>query len=188
MNSARFALQSKSLLGLDSQSWLHQIPRRLHSGQMSGTKALLRPKLQYQSLSTTSLRGIRLLSPTCISTREHKQGPLLQRNSHLSQRNFTPSGPLQPGISHLRHDFHGKYSISEHLRLLSTGSQPNKSLSLKPGNSVLVDQQVRHISLSPKAIVDASPQEIQPYLHLCRFDKPIGRFFLIAQTSYSSTY
>ena len=32
----------------------------------------------------------------------------------------------------------------------------------------------RHLSLSPKAILEASPPSVQPYLRLIRFDKPIG--------------
>jgi hypothetical protein len=32
----------------------------------------------------------------------------------------------------------------------------------------------RHLTLSAKAIVDASPVSLQPYLKLIRFDRPIG--------------
>jgi len=35
--------------------------------------------------------------------------------------------------------------------------------------------QQRQLTLSPKAIVDASPLSLQPYLKLIRFDRPIGK-------------
>lgn len=46
------------------------------------------------------------------------------------------------------------------------------------GSSVSRDSfrhlQQRQLTLSPKAIVDASPLSLQPYLKLIRFDRPIG--------------
>ena len=36
----------------------------------------------------------------------------------------------------------------------------------------------RQLMASPKAILDASPKTMQPYLRLIRFDKPIGNYIL----------
>jgi 4-hydroxybenzoate polyprenyltransferase len=43
----------------------------------------------------------------------------------------------------------------------------------------------RHLTLSPKAIVDASPLSLQPYLKLIRFDRPIGTWLLFLPCAWS---
>lgn len=76
-------------------------------------------------------------------------------------------------------EFHKKFSCTtlkkyHHLGPQSIESRvPHQRLNLRERNLLN-----RELSLSAKAIVDASPQNIQPYLHLCRFDKPIGRLYL----------
>jgi len=43
---------------------------------------------------------------------------------------------------------------------------------------------VRWLTLSPKAIVEASPLYIQPYLRLIRLDRPIGRFLKLLSARF----
>ena len=48
--------------------------------------------------------------------------------------------------------------------------------------SLSADHARRQFSLSPKAILEASPPSLQPYLRLIRFDKPIGECFCLSQS------
>ncbi|XP_069141538.1 4-hydroxybenzoate polyprenyltransferase, mitochondrial-like isoform X2 [Argopecten irradians] len=43
----------------------------------------------------------------------------------------------------------------------------------------------RCLAMSPKGILDASPKQIQPYLRLIRFDKPIGTYLLYWPCTWS---
>jgi len=43
---------------------------------------------------------------------------------------------------------------------------------------------VRWLTLSPKAIVEASPMYVQPYLRLIRLDRPIGMLLKLLSTSF----
>ncbi|CAG2254678.1 COQ2 [Mytilus edulis] len=46
-------------------------------------------------------------------------------------------------------------------------------------------KQTRNLSVTPKAILDASPKSLQPYLRLIRFDKPIGTWLLYWPCTWS---
>ncbi|XP_063436044.1 4-hydroxybenzoate polyprenyltransferase, mitochondrial-like [Mytilus trossulus] len=46
-------------------------------------------------------------------------------------------------------------------------------------------KQTRNLSVTPKAILDASPKGLQPYLRLIRFDKPIGTWLLYWPCTWS---
>ncbi|CAC5409777.1 COQ2 [Mytilus coruscus] len=46
-------------------------------------------------------------------------------------------------------------------------------------------KQKRNLSVTPKAILDASPKSLQPYLRLIRFDKPIGTWLLYWPCTWS---
>lgn len=62
--------------------------------------------------------------------------------------------------------------------------QCHGNTKLLNGREVGVVQQ-RDLSVSPKAILDASPTTMQPYLRLIRFDKPIGTWLLYFPCTWS---
>ena len=71
-----------------------------------------------------------------------------------------PPGKLSRIVDKNRHYFDGR-NLS--IRLLHKDNVKQKD---EPSKSVL---------LNPKAIVESSPPDLQPYLRLIRFDKPIGK-------------
>jgi hypothetical protein len=56
----------------------------------------------------------------------------------------------------------------------SAGGRTRTVSGTDPRRRGLVTSNRRHLTLSTKAIVEASPLSLQPYLKLIRFDRPIG--------------
>ena len=96
--------------------------------------------------------------------------PRLTSMRSLNSKTLLTRNQLYPSqLSHFHHvsrnDWDGAHSQIQplHHPLLGNGTQCSLGASAR-----------RRFSLSPKAILEASPPAFQPYLRLIRFDKPIG--------------